>query len=95
MTDKFFESLLATLAQREQDYGPPDESHELIAEAWTWWLRAAAPRDGIRPMDVAAMMMLLKMARLAHGPTPEARRDSILDLAGYAAVLARLDDDNT
>nr|DAG38990.1 MAG TPA: hypothetical protein [Caudoviricetes sp.] len=75
--------------QREQDYGTPEDSFKLIADLWTPYLRAKCVSHdayvNILPEDVAAMMALLKVARIA-GPTPTA--DSFVDLAGYAACAA-------
>ncbi len=74
--------------QRETDYGTPEDNFETIGLLWGTYLRAAHPRlkmvfaiNGVTPKDVAAMMSLLKIARIATGDTP----DSFVDLAGYAA----------
>ena len=40
------------------------------------------PFDAINPVDVAAMLALLKIARIASG---HAKEDNWIDLAGYAA----------
>lgn len=75
--------------QREQEYGTPEDSFKLIAELWEPYLRAKCVSRGanvdVSPEDVAVMMALLKVARIA-GPTPTA--DSFVDLAGYAACAA-------
>ena len=75
--------------QRENDYGSPENNFETIGLLWGVYLRAAHPRlqmafgvNGISAKDVAAMMGLLKIARVATGNTP----DSFVDLAGYAAL---------
>jgi hypothetical protein len=39
--------------------------------------------------DVAAMMVLLKTARLANNPE---HRDSLVDICGYAALIERCDE---
>ena len=74
--------------QRETDYGTPEDNFETIGLLWGTYLRAAHPRlctvfgvNGVTAKDVAAMMSLLKIARIAKGNTP----DSFIDLAGYAA----------
>lgn len=74
--------------EREQDYGTPENNFETIGLLWGVYLRAAHPRlqtvfgvNGITPKDVATMMSLLKIARIATGNNP----DSFVDLAGYAA----------
>ena len=71
---------------REQDYGSPEKNFERIAEFWEIYLRdKAIPPDTdftILPEDVAAMLALLKIARVASG---HAKADNWVDLAGYAA----------
>ena len=71
---------------REEDYGSPESNFLTIANFWnvyiarkgTWLL------DG---KDVAAMLALLKIARIASG---HAKTDNWIDLAGYAACGGEL-----
>lgn len=63
---------------REQDYGSPEQNFERIADFWNTYLNT----DTISPCDVAAMLALLKIARIASG---HAKEDNWIDLAGYAA----------
>ena len=65
--------------QRAQDYGTPEDSFEMIGKLWTVYLDYATKIDA---HDVAAMMALLKIARIAENPQ---HMDSWVDLAGYAA----------
>lgn len=65
--------------QRESDYGTPEDSFEMIGKLWTVYLDYATKID---THDVAAMMALLKIARIAKSPD---HMDSWCDLAGYAA----------
>lgn len=73
---------------REGQYGSPEDNFGLITKMWSEYMRATGLGDGddswdlIKPHDVAAMMCLLKIARIATG-APKA--DSWIDLAGYAA----------
>lgn len=62
---------------REQDYGNPENSFQMIAELWSAY-------KGIEfsPVDVAAMMCLLKIGRIAGGSESI---DNWVDIAGYAA----------
>ena len=60
---------------------------------WAVYLRAAHPEltkvlpiNGIEAKDVAVMMSLLKVARIATGSSP----DSFVDLAGYAACAGEI-----
>ena len=71
---------------REQDYGSPENNFQTIAKLWTAYLEAI-PKDcdgfsWIKTSDVAAMLGLLKIARIATG---HGKADNWIDLAGYAA----------
>lgn len=73
---------------RDQDYGSPENSFDLIACFWETYIRARCVVPGadeciiIMPEDVAALLALLKIARVATG---HAKDDNWVDLAGYAA----------
>lgn len=68
---------------REQDYGSPEKSFDVIAELWVAYLRGCGVNiDFLEGYDVAAMLALLKIARIASG---HAKEDNWIDLAGYAA----------
>lgn len=75
--------------QRETDYGTPEDNFETIAGLWETYLsRACVDEAGgvyIDSNDVAMMMALLKIARIAAGG---GKADSWIDLAGYAACGA-------
>lgn len=62
---------------REQDYGSPESNFGKIADFWSTYLGYP-----VSPVDVAAMLALLKIARIASG---HAKDDNWVDLAGYAA----------
>lgn len=64
---------------REKDYNSPEQSFSKIAALWNAYLGVFSM---ISPKDVAAMMALLKIARIASG---HAKEDNWVDLAGYAA----------
>lgn len=71
--------------QREQDYGTPEDSFRLIAQLWESYIRermVGVTDVCVNPEDVAIMMAMLKIARLAYNPE---HMDSWVDLAGYAA----------
>lgn len=79
--------------KREQDYGSPENNFETIGLLWSTYLCAAHqdytlkfPLNGITPKDVAVMMALLKVARIATGKA----EDSFVDLAGYAACAGEI-----
>lgn len=74
--------------QRETDYGTPEDNFKTIAELWESYLNKACTRGvnvRVEAKDVAAMMALLKIARIAAG---NGKADSWIDLAGYAACGA-------
>ncbi len=75
--------------QRETDYGTPEDNFETIAKLWETYLRRARVDQAgcvyIDANDVAMMMALLKIARIAAGG---GKADSWIDLAGYAACGA-------
>lgn len=81
---------------REQDYGGPEDNFRRIASLWNSYLYGAGLMEnndpkvwkGIKPKDVAAMMALLKIARIASG---HAKADNWIDLAGYAACGGELE----
>lgn len=81
--------------EREQDYGSPERNFALIAAFWEVYLKKCCVAPGaectVNPEDVAAMMALLKIARIAswHGG-----EDSWVDLAGYAACGGELATEN-
>lgn len=72
--------------ERDQSYGGPEDSFRLIAKLWEPYVKEKiVPKEtpvDIEPEDVAIMMGLLKVARLASNPE---HMDSWVDLAGYAA----------
>lgn len=66
---------------RDRDYGSPENSFEMIAKLWSIYLQLD-PMTVIEPRDVAAMLALLKIARISSGVY---KADNWIDLAGYAA----------
>ena len=74
--------------QREQDYSTPEDNFKAIAELWEAYLNKACTRGvnvRVEAKDIAVMMALLKIARIAAGG---GKADSWIDLAGYAACGA-------
>lgn len=74
---------------RDQQYGSPEDSFKAIASMWNSYLYAkgliknsSSKWKGIKPDDVAAMMVLFKIARVATGQN---KADNWIDAAGYAA----------
>ena len=67
---------------REDTYGAPGKNLTKIARLWSAYLET-----DIAPEDVAQMMILMKVARLQNSP---GHRDSLVDIAGYAALVERI-----
>ena len=72
----------------EHDYGKPENNFETIAELWaTYWEAVFGERLELNARDVAAMMILLKVARVASSK----KDDHWVDIAGYAACGGEID----
>jgi hypothetical protein len=67
------------VAKRRKLYGDPAASMEAVARRWS--ITLGRP---VTPAEVVLCLIDLKLTRLAHNPS---HQDSILDVAGYAAVL--------
>lgn len=72
---------------REQDYGSPENNFQTIANFWMDYLVATGKVNFpdlavLDAVDVAAMLALLKIARISSG---HGKADNWIDLAGYAA----------
>lgn len=73
----------------DHDYGSPEDNFGTIAKLWTAYLDASHDAHVLLDArDVAAMMVLLKIARVA---TSE-KADNWIDIAGYAACGGEIDD---
>lgn len=81
---------------REQDYGSPENNFERIAKLWEAYVRGKCVSSDadvcFAPHDVAAMLILLKVARVASG---NAKDDNWVDIAGYAACGGELESGGT
>lgn len=77
---------------REQDYGSPEDGFSVIGRLWETYIQAkclTTPVDmAIMPEDVAALLALMKIARIATG---HGKADNWVDLAGYAACGGELE----
>lgn len=80
---------------RRAAYGNPEDNFATIADLWQTYLRRRYQDAGATPgstvpdvsaSDVAAMMVLMKVARLAETP---GHHDSLVDIAGYAGCAVR------
>ncbi|MGE0424948.1 MAG: DUF6378 domain-containing protein [Reyranellaceae bacterium] len=69
----------ATIANRRETYGEPADNLAVIARRWSITLG-----HPVTPAQVALCMIDVKLARLSRDPE---HLDSMIDVAGYAAVL--------
>jgi hypothetical protein len=89
MTTVLEEANELVYGDRQADYGHPAHNMQVVADLWSVYLR----RGSLLPMtisaaDAATMLLLLKVARVATGSL---KRDTVVDMAGYAGVLARVE----
>ncbi|SIE08650.1 DUF6378 domain-containing protein [Mycobacteroides abscessus] len=74
---------------RAEQYGDPKVMFERIAEFWTSYLYPFT--EALTPVDVANMMVLLKISRSkAAVDRGEYHRDDHVDIAGYAGLTEKL-----
>jgi len=93
MSDILAEAASIVDGERQRKYGPPADNFARIAALWTAYLDGRGlidlnKTDGITPTDFALMQALVKIARLEHGY----HHDSVVDLAGYAACAAQINE---
>lgn len=69
----------SVVAERREIYGEPAAAMATVARRWS--ITLGRP---VTPAEVVLCLIDLKLARLGHDP---GHQDSILDIAGYAAVL--------
>lgn len=77
-----------TDGSRSEDYGNPEDNFQKIADYWHVYIQHVNINRGIQigPKDVAAMMVLMKLARedFRH------KRDNLVDAVGYLRCMARI-----
>lgn len=71
---------------RKDDYGDAYLMHERIAHLWMRYLDFQV---NIKAQDVAAMMILLKIARLRR----QSKDDTWVDICGYAALGSEMEEE--
>lgn len=83
------EAAEAVCGERNRSYGPPIEDFTTQATMMSAYLSRTNHRPvRVTPGDIAALMVIVKLARQAHTP----KRDNWVDLAGYAACGAEIDE---
>ena len=78
--NELLDACKVALNSRGQHYGKVLQNHNRIAKIWSIILGSDITEE-----QVALMMVGLKVARLIETPD---HQDSILDIAGYAAVMS-------
>jgi len=87
--DEILTEAIETVYGRDGTYGSPEDNFATIAGFWNEYLRAGGVEDpNLQPIDVAYMMILLKVSRASNG---EYKRDNDVDIAGYAESAARIE----
>lgn len=77
--------------ERPEQHGNPEDSFQIIADFWNVYLRAGGiPDPNITAIDVAYLMILLKIARSLEGVYHD---DNPKDIAGYAENVARIQEE--
>ena len=80
--EMFLRYVAQVIAERSTQYGDATGNMTAIARRWS----ATLGRE-ISPAQVVICLLDLKLARLAHDPSHE---DSVVDICGYAALLAEI-----
>jgi hypothetical protein len=73
-------------ADRAQTHGKAEDNFKAIAASWDVWLSIRKPGP-LNAFDVACMMTLFKLARMAGNP---GHIDSAIDAVGYAALAGEI-----
>ena len=69
---------------KDNTYGSPEDNFKLIARFWSHYMGC-----NIESIDVANMMILLKVVRAVAG---KFNADNYIDIAGYAAYACEIGD---
>lgn len=86
--DILYEAMHCINVDRAATHGDAEDSFSEIAKLWDWWLQnRTIPEAELLPEDVAMMMALFKIGRIAGNPTHD---DNYVDLAGYAALAGEI-----
>jgi len=82
------DALSVTSGDRRRDYDKATPNHERIARLWNAYIDSRKTGAGapLSALDVAHLMILLKLARAVYTPT----RDTYVDIAGYARCAAEI-----
>jgi hypothetical protein len=84
--DEILKAAVKAVGERNLTYGEPKECFDRIAQLWLAWLRVRKNED-LGPVDVAILMLLMKVGRLVESV---GHVDTFVDIAGYAAIGGEL-----
>ena len=79
---ELLEHAAGLVTRRRREYGEPVDVFEAIAKRWS-----SVFRTEVSAAQVVIALLDVKLTRLSSNPK---HLDSIIDLAGYAAILAEL-----
>ena len=92
------EAIRCVCTDRNEQYGEPEDSFEVIAGLWNSYVESTCIRGGgfcidggdvcIDGGDVAIMMALFKIGRMIT--SADHKRDTFVDAAGYIACAAQI-----
>ena len=96
--DKVLKDAAAATIEREGDFGSPQDNLGLVADLWEQYINNIEPHPTylykeITAKDVGIMMILFKVARIAtkhSGKETKLHHDTLVDIAGYAAITSEL-----
>ena len=73
---------------RAATHGEAEDNFQTIADVWSWWLsNRDSPESPLEAIDIAMMMALFKIARIAGNAN---HVDNYIDLSGYAALAGEI-----
>ena len=75
--------------ERQNQYGDPEDSFQLIADYWKIYL-SKIKIENLNNHDVCLMMTLFKIAREQH----QKKADNIVDAAGYLGIAGDLQENS-
>jgi hypothetical protein len=81
-----YDAYHAVYGDRQADYGTVTANFNTIADLWSTTLRSIL-KENITPEQVGLCMIQVKVARQMYKP----KKDNLIDIAGYAATLEKLE----
>ena len=95
---KVLNDAITATKEREGEFGSPQDNLGLVADLWEQYINNIEPyptylHKEITAKDVGIMMILFKVARIAStqsGKHIKPHHDTLVDIAGYAAITSEL-----